>query len=73
MSAFTTPLAALAAAGSRLREASSDERGSATLELTAEQVSELENNSLYIQVHSENNAAGELRGWIFLRSHFDNL
>ena len=45
----------------------------ATLELTAEQVSELENNSLYIQVHSENNAAGELRGWIFLRSHFDNL
>ena len=46
---------------------------SATLELTDEQIGELEKNSLYIQVHSENNAAGELRGWIFLRSHFDNL
>jgi|GEM_PF-122559 len=45
----------------------------ATLELTAEQITELENNALYIQVHSENNAPGELRGWIFLRSHFDNL
>ncbi len=45
---------------------------SATLELTAEQVEALQNNSLYVQVHSVNNAPGELRGWIFLRSHFDN-
>ena len=45
----------------------------ATLELTPEQIEALENNALYIQVHSENNPPGELRGWIFLRSHFDNL
>lgn len=45
----------------------------ATLELSDEQISELTNNALYIQVHSENNPPGELRGWIFLRSHFDNL
>lgn len=45
----------------------------ATLELTAEQLAALQANSLYIQVHSENNASGELRGWIFPRSHFDNL
>jgi len=45
----------------------------ATLELSDEQISELQDNALYIQVHSENNAPGELRGWIFLRSHFDNL
>lgn len=46
---------------------------SATLELTEEQLTALRNNSLYVQVHSQNNAPGELRGWIFLRSHFDNL
>ncbi len=46
---------------------------SATLELSDEQIAELERNALYIQVHSQNNAPGELRGWIFLRSHFDNL
>lgn len=46
---------------------------SATLELTDEQIAALRNNSLYVQVHSQNNAPGELRGWIFLRSHFDNL
>lgn len=46
---------------------------SATLELTPEQIEALENNALYVQVHSENNPPGELRGWIFLRSHFDNL
>lgn len=45
----------------------------ATLELSDEQITELENNALYIQVHSENNPPGELRGWVFLRSHFDNL
>lgn len=44
---------------------------SAELELTDEQVSALRNNELYVQIHSENNAPGELRGWIFLRSHFD--
>jgi len=41
---------------------------SATLELTDEQVTALMNNALYIQIHSANNAAGELRGWIFPRS-----
>ncbi len=46
---------------------------SASLELTDEQVEALRNNELYVQVHSENNPPGELRGWIFLRSHFDNL
>lgn len=43
-----------------------------SLELTDEQVEALRNNALYVQVHSVNNAPGELRGWIFLRSHFDN-
>ena len=43
------------------------------LELTDEQVEALRNNALYLQVHSTNNPPGELRGWIFLRSHFDNL
>lgn len=46
---------------------------SGVLELTDAQVEALISNELYIQVHSENNAPGELRGWIFLRSHFDNL
>lgn len=41
---------------------------SATLELTAEQLAALRSNSLYVQVHSENNPGGELRGWIFPRS-----
>lgn len=45
---------------------------SASLELTDEQVEALRSNALYVQVHSVNNAPGELRGWIFLRSHFDN-
>ncbi|MCY4264414.1 MAG: CHRD domain-containing protein [Gammaproteobacteria bacterium] len=43
----------------------------ATLELSDEQVAALHNNELYLQVHSNNNPTGELRGWIFLRSHFD--
>ncbi len=46
---------------------------SASLELTAEQVEALRSNALYVQVHSTNNAPGELRGWIFLASHFDSL
>jgi len=41
---------------------------SAELELTDEQVTALNNNELYIQVHSETNPAGELRGWVFARN-----
>jgi len=41
---------------------------SAELELTDEQVTALRNNSLYIQIHSNDNPAGELRGWIFARN-----
>ena len=41
---------------------------SGVLELSNEQVTALRNNELYIQVHSEGNPPGELRGWIFLRS-----
>ena len=44
----------------------------AMLELTDEQVQALRDNALYVQVHSENNGPGELRGWIYLRSHFDS-
>ena len=40
---------------------------SAVLELTDEQVTALHNNALYIQVHSETNPPGELRGWVFAR------
>lgn len=41
---------------------------SAELELSDEQVEALKNNELYIQIHSENNPPGELRGWIFARN-----
>ncbi|MBT7225759.1 MAG: CHRD domain-containing protein [Gammaproteobacteria bacterium] len=41
---------------------------SAVLELTNAQVTALRNNELYIQVHSETNPPGELRGWIFARN-----
>ncbi len=41
---------------------------SAVLELTDEQVTALKDNALYIQVHSETNPPGELRGWIFARN-----
>ena len=41
---------------------------SAVLELSDEQVTALHNNELYIQVHSETNPPGELRGWIFARN-----
>jgi hypothetical protein len=41
---------------------------SAVLELTDEQLSALNNNALYIQVHSETNPPGELRGWVFARN-----
>ncbi|PCJ23067.1 MAG: hypothetical protein COA96_12770 [SAR86 cluster bacterium] len=39
----------------------------AELELSDEQVTALRNNELYIQIHSETNPPGELRGWIFAR------
>ena len=35
------------------------------IELTDEQVEALRANSLYVQIHSEGNPPGELRGWIF--------
>ena len=41
---------------------------SAILELSDEQVTALRNNELYIQVHSETNPPGELRGWVFARN-----
>ena len=41
---------------------------SATLELSDEQITALRDNELYIQVHSETNPPGELRGWIFARN-----
>ena len=41
--------------------------------LSDEQIEAIANNEFYIQIHSENNPPGELRGWVFLRSHFDNL
>ncbi len=56
-------------------QATADSAGtiSAEIELSEEQIAILRANSYYVQIHSENNAPGELRGWIFLRSHFDNL
>ena len=41
-----------------------------TISLTEEQGEALINNEFYIQIHSESNPPGELRGWVFLRSHF---
>ncbi len=38
---------------------------SASIDLSAEQLSALRANSLYVQIHSETNPAGELRGWLF--------
>ena len=40
----------------------------AELELSDELIEALKNNSLYIQIHSETNAPGELRGWVFARN-----
>ena len=42
----------------------------AQLQLSDAQVAELKANNFYIQIHSMNNPSGELRGWVFLRSHF---
>lgn len=36
-----------------------------SVELTDQQVTALHDKELYIQIHSEINPAGELRGWIF--------
>ncbi|MEX0964524.1 MAG: CHRD domain-containing protein [Pseudohongiellaceae bacterium] len=41
---------------------------SAVLELSDEQLTALRRNELYVQVHSETNPPGELRGWIFARN-----
>ena len=38
---------------------------SASVELNVEQLRALAANSLYVQIHSESNPAGELRGWLF--------
>ena len=46
---------------------------SGVIALSDEQVEAIKNNEFYIQIHSESNPPGELRGWVFLRSHFDNL
>jgi hypothetical protein len=40
---------------------------SASLELSDIHVEALRANELYVQIHSETNAPGELRGWIFER------
>lgn len=44
---------------------------SGAVELSSEQVEQLKANSLYIQVHSVSNPPGELRGWVFAKSHFN--
>ena len=44
-----------------------------TLSLSDEQVEALNRNEFYIQIHSESNPPGELRGWVFLRNHFSDL
>ena len=56
-------------------QATADSAGtiSGEMELSDDQIAILRANSYYVQVHSQNNPPGELRGWIFLRSHFDNL
>ena len=40
-------------------------RISGTLTLTAEQLAALREESLYVQLHTEGNPSGELRGWIY--------
>ena len=52
---------------------STDGSVNGTLSLSEEQIEALSNNEFYIQIHSESNPAGELRGWVFLRSHFSDL
>jgi len=38
---------------------------SGTLQLTAAQVTALRSSALYVQIHTEGNPAGEIRGWIY--------
>ena len=40
----------------------------AEVELNAEQLAALKKNSLYVQIHTSTNPAGELRGWLFARA-----
>jgi hypothetical protein len=40
---------------------------SGNIELSAEQLTALQNEELYIVIHSENNPGGELRGWLLPR------
>jgi hypothetical protein len=42
----------------------------AQLQLSDDEIAKLKANNFYIQIHSINNPLGELRGWFFLRSHF---
>ena len=44
-----------------------------TAELTDQQVDALQAQSLYVQIHSEDNPAGELRGWIFSTETFGEV
>ncbi len=44
-----------------------------TAELTDQQVGALQAQSLYVQIHSEDNPAGELRGWIFSTETFGEV
>ncbi len=45
--------------------ASAEGQITGSIDLNAEQVAALRGSSLYVQIHSEGNPAGELRGWIF--------
>jgi hypothetical protein len=40
---------------------------SGSIELSAEQLMALQNEELYVVIHSENNPGGELRGWLLPR------
>lgn len=40
---------------------------SGSIELNDEQLAALRRHSLYVQIHSASNPAGELRGWLFAR------
>ena len=44
-----------------------------TAELTDQRVGALQAQSLYVQIHSEDNPAGELRGWIFSTETFGEV
>ena len=52
-------------AGALTVTASAEGQISGAIDLTAEQVAALRGSNLYVQIHSQGNPAGELRGWIF--------